>query len=419
MSTNIDERLYALQQKITEAKQQGLDPAPLIQEHRTITQGRRERREQQRRPQEAAGPELRIVSSLDEFRSLEPQWDALLLNSDAISPFLTQAWLVPWLESFGSDYTLHMAVVQQGELLLGALPLMVGRERHGFYRGPVARFAGTGPGLRGDYFSFPMLPKLDAQVGQMLHDHVNALVSDGHILLLEHLSPFRDGQRTMELLFREQRRNFTIDTELPCIHGVLPDSYIEFIESVPAPNRRRRLRHDDIIDCQDCADVVYATCESLGELDGFLSSMARLNVRRRRAQGEMSTWADPQNMRCRRAAAEALLNRGMLRLDRLLWNGDAIGVLMGMVYKNIYFCYNMGFDDAYSRHEPGHVLVARRLRGCIEEGLSRFNFLVGDADYKRQYFRDSSPELTLTCLPRGGSARLLDALRRLASAVRK
>lgn len=417
MLTTVDERLHALAVEIKEAKQRGLDPTALIEEHKAISQGRRERRKQQRATETSAGPELRVISSLDEFRAVGPQWEALLLDSDVTSPFLTQAWLAPWLETFASRYTLHLAIVSEGERLVAAAPLMLGEERNGLHRGAVARFAGTGAGLRGNYFSFPMLPQLAVEAAQILRDHLYGLSEAGQVLELEHLSPFRDGLRTMELLFGQERHGFTIDTEWPCIHGRLPGSFEEFVESVPAASRRARLRHADASPA-GASGLGFQTCQSPAELEVFLHDMATFNAERRHREGQVSTWEDPRNMSCRRAACEAFLSDGMLRFDRLLLGGSAIAALVGLVYKNTYFCYNMGFEPDYSRHEPGHVLLAHRLRACIDEGLARFDFLVGEADFKRQYFRDSSPELTLTCLPRKGRVRLLYGLRRLISAVR-
>lgn len=409
-----------LSMQIKQAREQGLDATELIERHKQVMEQRRQvlQDDQHEKHAAPAEPELRVLSSLKDFKQLESRWQDLLDDSNAISPFLTQAWLGPWIETFAADWDLYIAVVEEGDRLVAAAPLMVGEETKNCCRRRVVRFVGTGPGLRGNYFSLIWREGASRDARQMLLGHLERLRQAGYVLQLEHLSPYKAGQETLTALLSAPRRELLLHTEFPCLHVALPSSFAEFIAQVPSSSRRNRLRRGDAPLRDVCDEVQYERCEEAGELDRFLDTLALFNIQRRRAMGHVSTWEDRWNMACRRQAFENMLQRDMLHFDLLHSDARPIAALVGFEYRNSYFCYNMGFDDGLAHYQPGHVLLRQRLEASIEAGLTHFDFLVGDAEYKRQYCVDAMPELCVTVLPRQRRVQLMYALRRLAVAVK-
>ena len=48
------------------------------------------------------------------------------------------------------------------------------------------------------------------------------------------------------------------------------------------------------------------------------------------------------------------------------------------------YLYNSGYDPAYSHLAVGLISKAHAIRDSIERGLTRFDFLRGEEDYKRR-----------------------------------
>lgn len=411
------DRLQELKRAIGHAKRRGADPSALIAEHQALNE-RLQREEPQTTTKDGpAQPTLQVFSSPQELVAYKPQFDALLQASSTLSPFLLLEWLLPWYDYFGKDYDLHFVVVRQGDRMLGAAPLMMGEEQR-LGKQPVVRFMGTGGGLRGNYFAFAADPGSPVAVA-LLREHVHGLLGQGRPLHLQHLSPFRDGHDTLSLLTGEPDRELLIRCGTGCVRGWLPHSFAEFVRSVPSQQRRARLRCGDDRMCRHHGELVYEECSAPEQVEDFLRVVQQLSTARHEIKGVCSTWSDETNQRCRIEMGKAMLQRGALRLDVLRCGERRIAALIGFVHKQRYFCYNIGFDPEYASYEPGHLLLARRIRACIEEGLTDFDFLVGDAPYKRQYFRDMMPEMQVTVLPQKGSARLAETARLFARSLKR
>ncbi len=84
--------------------------------------------------------ETSILRDTRDFAALEGEWRDLYEDSALATPFQSWAWLYSWWESYGGSYDLHLVTLRHGGLLVGVLPLMLGR---GFGRGRLL-FVGSG-----------------------------------------------------------------------------------------------------------------------------------------------------------------------------------------------------------------------------------------------------------------------------------
>lgn len=413
----LQERLGELSRAIGRAKRAGDDPSGLIAERKAL----QERLESVQPKDEASArdlaPVVEVISDPAALEALRPQYDDLLDRSSAISPFLLLEWLLPWHRHYGGRLDLHAAVVRSGDRLLAAAPLTVERTRAGL-RHEVVRFLGTGRGLRGNYFNL-ILDPAEPEATDLLLEHLTGLLEDRRVLQLEHLSPYSDGRETLALLLRDSGREAVVRAEHGCVSGPLAESFAQFVKNVPAPVRRNRLRAGDHNICQHFGGADYDLCTREDQVEDFLDNVGCLNTMRKRRIGMKSSWDDERNHACRVEIAQGMLRRGALRLERVGCGGNIMAGLIGFVFKNRYFCYNIGFNQNYAHYEPGHLLLARRIRDCIAEGLAEFDFLVGDVPYKKQYFRDSIPELQVTALPPRGQGRVAHAAYMLARSLKR
>ena len=68
---------------------------------------------------------LELIENIDDFRRLEPEWNAALEQSRHSGPFLTFEWLLSYLEAFGDESQLFLVVVRRDSKIAGLAPLMI------------------------------------------------------------------------------------------------------------------------------------------------------------------------------------------------------------------------------------------------------------------------------------------------------
>jgi CelD/BcsL family acetyltransferase involved in cellulose biosynthesis len=85
-------------------------------------------------------PEIEVIDNVQDFATLDKEWEDLYRNSPLATPFQSWAWLYSWWEYYGEGYRLCLVLVRDEGLLVGLIPLMLER-RGGFGR---LLFVGTG-----------------------------------------------------------------------------------------------------------------------------------------------------------------------------------------------------------------------------------------------------------------------------------
>lgn len=165
--------------------------------------------------------------------------------------------------------------------------------------------------------------------------------------------------------------------------------------------------------------VVARRAGSVPEALGFLDQLARMHQSAWTRRGQPGAFAEPA---FRRFHAE-LVARGVPRGEVALWRigaGErAVGYLYNLQWRGHVLSYQSGFDtEAAPRSSPGLVAHALAIEAAAETGFDRYDFLAGDARYKRELADASYPlhwvELATPLHPRG----LFQSLRtRLAAKV--
>lgn len=170
---------------------------------------------------------------------------------------------------------------------------------------------------------------------------------------------------------------------------------------------------------------VAAVLELPSDLDSYLQRIgkkARHEIRRkrRRYEGmveevELEThhgtgWAFEEFVRLHRQAEgekgsfltdelteifAALAGQEGWRLDALRAGETAAAVVFGWSDDTGYYLYNSAYDRALGEASPGVVLLGALIEQAIAEGVSRFDFLKGDEDYKFRLGAERRPLVRL------------------------
>ena len=97
----------------------------------------------------------------------------------------------------------------------------------------------------------------------------------------------------------------------------------------------------------------------------------------------------------------------VLRLD-----GAAVAVMYGFFYNRQFYFYQHGFDERFTPHSVGLVLMAKTIQAAMAEGAHTFDLLWGVEPYKFLWAREQRPLHRVELFPAHAAGRVhRDAVR--------
>ncbi len=420
------------------AKRRGESADDFIEQNRLISQQIDALVEQEHAAQEAeddktavAGPlTVSVESSVAAFRDIRDEWDELLLRSDCDSPFLTWEWLYTWWEVYGQDKELYLVLVRSADgRLVGAAPFMIGyrdfRQPKRLHRRTLA-FLGTGECLGPNYLKFIAAPGREAEVVRAVLDRMAEDAERWDVALLRHV-PCEQGESALLCeLAAHEKLDFWAGPGQPCVWGRLPSSFQEYLSTVPSARRRKRLRRADRPLQRACLRVTHTICGRSDEVQAHTRKVLDLHLSRFGSKGDWSAWESTESQTVVIRGAGRLCERGWARVDTLLFDGRVAAGAVGLLFKGTYFSFLSGFAQQAARFSPRHELLRRLIQDLIKDGVTRFDFLGGAYDYKKEYLPQRRHVTTLVILhgaewhmPRLAQPRLRQRLSRFVKRVAK
>lgn len=288
-------------------------------------------------------------------------WNKLIQNSSTSTFFQTREWLKIWVKHF--DGEVKIIGIFDGQNLVGIAPLEV-------KEGEI-NFLGVTPVLGGELVS---------DFGDIIA--ISGRETEVWEALLTGNRQQAEGFRQLELNFiREDSPSFKILKELgggveeidvaPYID--LPNTWEEYLTSLDRHDRhelRRKMKKME-------AEGVIKVCDEINtqNINDFFRLMIASNENKRKfLSGEMKNFFSE--------VIGILGHKQLLTLCFLRYENVNIASILLMYQKNEVLLYNSGFDPKYSFLSPGLILNAYAIRGAIEEGKDKFDFLRGGEKYK-------------------------------------
>lgn len=162
------------------------------------------------------------------------------------------------------------------------------------------------------------------------------------------------------------RREHAVVAVLP-----LPASFEEYLASIGKKERhevRRKRRRYEAVGGEVRIESHFGAGPAVDEF-------VRLHRLAAGAKGEFMTTGMA-------ALFADLLAQPGWRLDLLVADAGVAAAMIGYADDEGYYLYNSAYDPALRDASPGMVLLAAAIERCIENSLSRFDFLKGDESYK-------------------------------------
>jgi CelD/BcsL family acetyltransferase involved in cellulose biosynthesis len=298
---------------------------------------------------------------------LEAIWHRLKNKFEGTCHFVLPPWLTAWWSIFGEEAQPLIAVVKEGEAVVGIAPFMV--QDH------AVRFLGD-PEIC-DYFDCMVARDREDGFFQTLFDELAA-------------QGFKDFELGPVLPDSALRRFFSrgrLPSDMDCCIGSggvlleldLPGSWDELLNALSGKERhelRRKLRR-----LYKSGSVDFRRVDHAVQLPEALETFLRLFTMNRRDKTEFMTGRMASFFR---SLAFSLASHDMLRLYLLYVDEQPVASVFCFDHLGKRYLYNNGYDDSYRDLSVGLMSKALSIQAAIEDGLSTYSFLKGSELYKHR-----------------------------------
>lgn len=358
--------------------------------------------------------------SEEAFLAAGERWDRFLAGSSADSFFLRHDWLSLWWKNFSAGKTsLVLEVVDGAEgKTIGFAPFCITKETaHGVLPLREVSFMGREK-VTGDYLDFIAEPGRETEVVSLclkwLMDHADRWDT-------LRISDMLESSPTHRILAGAAP---SLELELApmpgqvCPYRPLPATWDLFMAECSA-NLRSNLRRREKKLLAMGAKFVEVKGDAI---PAALDAMFELHGARWETRGKTGNFVDPRVRAFHHALAPKLERDGKLGLWTIEHEGKTVAAIYGFRHRTSFLYYQAGFDPAYADHGVGLALMGHAIKQSIAAGMSEFDYLRGEEDYKRRWTDLSRQTLTTMVLRpslRGWAWKTLGATKEVAKKLLK
>ncbi len=308
---------------------------------------------------------MSLSVQVEDFESLETEWQRLLPETAANTIFITPLWQKLWWQHFGQDANLHILSVRQDEELIGIAPLM---RTNG-----VLSFLGDTDLF--DYHDFLVKNGKEAEFYNVLCEHLIEL--DWHTLELKSLRESSVALERLKTLADQKGFKTEIVEEDVSPFAVLTATWDEYQASMRKKNRhelRRKTRRLEV--GNNVNQYSYGDPATIGEcMPDFFRLM-------RASSPDKDGFLTEERELFFNDMAKRLAEEGIFKLFFMEVDSKRVASCIAFDYGDAYLLYNSGYDPEYSALSVGLLNKAFCLREALEAGKGTFDFLRGTERYK-------------------------------------
>ncbi len=324
---------------------------------------------------------LQIVrySDASGFSILRPYWNTLLQSTPVNDPFLSWEWQSVWWQNYGKGVPLWLLVAWEEEKPVGILPLM------------QVCYCKRGLNARGL-----------CVIGKNDIDHCGLIVPESRSDVLEAFGAFLSGCRykwdilrlnnclvgcqNLEPFFRKfkpEQHILAMSQEVQHLFIPLEEDWEKCQLRLPAKLKRKVRSKLSSLRFDHSFSFVHLVGEEITE--EYLQDFFGIGL-----QGRFphlyQTICDRQ---FHRDLVTTINGNGQISLNMLYIDGVPAAYHYGFIHENKYHAWRTAFIPQFIEYAPGHLILNETLEYFSKQGLVEFDFLRGDARYKREWTNES------------------------------
>lgn len=337
-----------------------------------------------------------LMHDPDALATLAPEWATLLAESVASNIYLTPEWLATYWAHFGKHNELWLIVVRSsaGELvgiaplqLVWHSPLPFGPLR--MVRWRQVEFIGSI--VNADHLDFITAPGQEPAVTNAILDHLWEHRYRWDVLSF---GGFPADSPTFAVL-HARGVPWDVMDHMICPQVDLPSDWETYFMSLSRRKRKEQRRFVRQLDEAFGSDWCWHEVTQPEAVQHTLDALIAFHQAKWESLDKAGGFHDPAVVAFHHAVARQFFELGRLRLMRLEIGGQLVAALYTLRYGNRVYDFASGFDFAYADYSPGQVLTEHSLQACIESGVSVYDFLRGDEQYKFRWGASETVDVTL------------------------
>ena len=362
---------------------------------------------------------IRAVTDAAELGVLREEWNQLLLGSRTGSICLTWEWVYTWWEIFGGPgLERHVLLLRAEDRLVGIAPFVVTTHRErGLLKVRTLRFLGTGEPeweeTASEYLDVIAAGGYEEPVADRVWSHLQTCSRQWDQIVLNDVM----GDSLVMRYLKERMlqagmcpRQVQIGTRY-CID--LPSSWEAYLNMLE-PGARKRFEYKRR-KLEKAGHVEEKDITSPKDLGPAFKELVRLHTMRWVSRGGRGVFVSERFVAFHKKLMLRLLERGMLNIRLLSFDGVAISALYNFRYGGTDYFYQAGFDTEHAaKYSPGVVAHNYAIEDAIRQGMKQYDFMKGGTvSYKSEFACTESPvyDMEMSCCNLRG--RLLDWQARL------
>jgi len=333
-----------------------------------------------------------LVYSVKDWSKVQPLWAELADSSPDSSFYLSTHWMAAWIEIFGASLQPEILVFEEEAVAVGACLLVNRAERRGPFRVRRVYLNAGGEDLADrcamEFNGVLCRAGCEQGIAEALGAHLRALEWDEFVV---------EGICPGPVLSWLQTKAFP---ELPASSRVRPSYYVGLDrlrrlnishESSLSPNTRQQLRRSLRL-YRNRGAIRTEVAHDLSRAEEFFDEMRQLHQATWKARGEPGAFASARRLAFHRVLIRRAFAQGAIQMLRVTAGEETVGVLYNFVQRGKVYFFQSGFNYSPGRHlKPGLVTHACAIRHCLEQGFDDYDFLAGEARYKRSLANDCRP----------------------------
>ncbi len=333
---------------------------------------------------------LRVVETLEEFISLQTNWQYILDQYDEYPPFLTWEWMYTWWEVYKTDETnLNILVISDGELVVGILPMYL-RVHRSFIVYKCLYFLGTGEPeekeICSEYLDIILLDDYVERALKLINSfYSNEFLKWDAIKLFRiidnsHIGRVFSVKSGSKNLFRQE----IVSGYRYLIN--LPNTWDHYLESSLKSSMRRAIKKSRQL-VFGMSNLHSSRVISNDQLAPVMELLAKYHNESWSLKGKPGAFASLEFREFHLRIAEIYHKKNMLELVVTRVNEDILAILYNYKIKSTIYYYQSAFNmNQYSKLSPGIFAHSECIESAINRGYCFYDFMMGEPiSYKSNY----------------------------------
>jgi CelD/BcsL family acetyltransferase involved in cellulose biosynthesis len=352
-----------------------------------------------------------------DLEACQNEWEQLLDRSATNGPMLSHFWMLAWWRTFGSTdgRKLRLWTFRDRDRLVGVVPMALRCHRHfGIVPMPRLELLANGEREHDEIMSEYLAPIVAAgyehAVAEAFVRQLAANSSDWQEVVMTELDGSSLSVAALQPALQRQKWPWQQTLRSQCRYVELPDSWETYLSLLKSSSRRfvnKSLREFEAWAGDSYRVERVATADDLGR---GLAILIRLHQQRWRKSGKPGAFSSRLFLQFHEQVMPKLLERKALDLCWLSVRGEPVAANYNIIWRNRVYYYQGGRSlDVPKGIRPAVVLHLLAIKQAIEEAREEYDFLGGDAPYKRKLAPSTRPlvgvRITQPCLAE--AARIL------------